>query len=73
MDIFEDETAYAPEQLVEILNTFLENSFGSEREFSEKLLRLPHCYQPNDRKREIGPVPTRAEAEGGVEQEQRDA
>ncbi len=35
---------------------------GSEREFSEKLLRLPHCYQPNDRKREIGPVPTRAEA-----------
>jgi predicted O-linked N-acetylglucosamine transferase (SPINDLY family) len=34
---------------------------GREREFSEKLLRLPHCYQPNDRKRKIGPVPTRAE------------
>jgi predicted O-linked N-acetylglucosamine transferase (SPINDLY family) len=35
---------------------------GSEAEFSEKLVRLPHCYQPNDRRRTIGPVPTRAEA-----------
>ena len=35
---------------------------GSEPEFSEKLLRLPHCYQPNDRQRTIGPVPTRTEA-----------
>lgn len=35
---------------------------GSEAEFSEKLVRLPYCYQPNDRRRAIGPVPTRAEA-----------
>lgn len=27
---------------------------GSEAEFAEKLLRLPHCYQANDRKRPIG-------------------
>ncbi|HET6620385.1 MAG TPA: tetratricopeptide repeat protein [Dongiaceae bacterium] len=32
---------------------------GGEAEFSEKLVRLPHCYQPNDRNRVIGPVPTR--------------
>lgn len=32
---------------------------GSEAEFSEKLVRLPHCYQPNDRNRTIGPIPTR--------------
>jgi protein O-GlcNAc transferase len=36
---------------------------GSEPEFSEKLLRLPHCYQPNDRKRTIGPAPTRAQVD----------
>ena len=36
---------------------------GSEVEFSEKLLRLPHCYQPNDRKRTIGPAPTRAQVD----------
>jgi predicted O-linked N-acetylglucosamine transferase (SPINDLY family) len=35
---------------------------GSETEFSEKLVRLPHCYQPNDRRRAIGPAPTRAQA-----------
>jgi protein O-GlcNAc transferase len=35
---------------------------GSEGEFTERLVRLPHCYQPNDRRRTIGPVPTRAEA-----------
>ncbi|HET6160031.1 MAG TPA: tetratricopeptide repeat protein [Dongiaceae bacterium] len=35
---------------------------GSELEFSEKLLRLPHSYQPNDCHRPIGPTPTRAEA-----------
>lgn len=35
---------------------------GSEAEFSEKLLRLPHCYQPNDRRRTIAEPPTRAEA-----------
>ncbi|HEX6119333.1 MAG TPA: tetratricopeptide repeat protein, partial [Dongiaceae bacterium] len=32
---------------------------GSEAEFSEKLVRLPHCYQPNDRNRIIDSVPTR--------------
>jgi protein O-GlcNAc transferase len=36
---------------------------GSEEEFSEKLLRLPHCYQPNDRQRAIGPAPSRAEVD----------
>lgn len=35
---------------------------GSEPEFSEKLLRLPHTYQCNDRKRRIGDKVTRAEA-----------
>ncbi|WP_051013971.1 tetratricopeptide repeat protein [Pararhodospirillum photometricum] len=32
-----------------------------EKYYSEKVLRLP-CYQPNDLHREIGPVPSRAEA-----------
>jgi protein O-GlcNAc transferase len=35
---------------------------GSEDEFTERLVRLPHCYQPNDRRRAIGTAPTRAEA-----------
>ena len=35
---------------------------GSEPDFSEKLLRLPHTYQSNDRKRRIGAKITRAEA-----------
>ncbi len=35
---------------------------GSEAEFSEKLLRLPHSYQSNDSKREIGAKVARAEA-----------
>jgi predicted O-linked N-acetylglucosamine transferase (SPINDLY family) len=35
---------------------------GSEGEFTERLVRLPHCYQPNDRQRAIGAAPTRAEA-----------
>jgi protein O-GlcNAc transferase len=35
---------------------------GSEGEFTERLVRLPHCYQPNDRRRAIGAIPTRAEA-----------
>lgn len=30
--------------------------------FSETLALLPHCYQPNDRRREIGPCPSRQEA-----------
>ena len=35
---------------------------GSEKYYSEKVLRLP-CYQPNDRKRKVSPnVPTRREA-----------
>ncbi|HKP25329.1 MAG TPA: tetratricopeptide repeat protein [Dongiaceae bacterium] len=34
---------------------------GSESEFTERLVRLPHCYQPNDRRRAIGTAPTRAE------------
>ena len=34
---------------------------GSEAEFTERLVRLPHCYQPNDRQRAIGAVPTRAQ------------
>lgn len=33
---------------------------GHEIYFSEKVLRLP-CYQPNDRKRDIAPAPTRQE------------
>src|SRR6185369_1013310 len=33
---------------------------GSEKYYSEKVLRLP-CYQPNDRKREVAAAPTRAE------------
>ncbi|MBS1189584.1 MAG: hypothetical protein H6R10_1376 [Rhodocyclaceae bacterium] len=33
---------------------------GCEGNFSEKVLRLPHCYQPNDRHRAIGVVPSRA-------------
>jgi predicted O-linked N-acetylglucosamine transferase (SPINDLY family) len=32
---------------------------GSEKYYSERVLRLP-CYQPNDRRREVGPVPARA-------------
>ena len=35
---------------------------GAEAQFTEKLVRLPHCYQPNDRQRRIGPRPSRAEA-----------
>jgi len=34
VDIFEDTTAYSDDQLTDILRTFLENSFGSEPEFS---------------------------------------
>jgi predicted O-linked N-acetylglucosamine transferase (SPINDLY family) len=28
--------------------------------YSETLALMPHCYQPNDRGREVGPAPTRA-------------
>jgi len=34
---------------------------GAAAEFSEAIARLPHCYQPNDRRREIGAATTRAE------------
>jgi predicted O-linked N-acetylglucosamine transferase (SPINDLY family) len=30
--------------------------------YSETIVRMPHCYQPNDRTRRIGDRPTRAEA-----------
>lgn len=33
-----------------------------EDSYSEKVLRLPHCYQPNDRKRPLPPPVSRAEA-----------
>ncbi len=36
---------------------------GCEEEFSEKIVRLPDCFQPNDRQRPVGPAPSRA-AEG---------
>jgi predicted O-linked N-acetylglucosamine transferase (SPINDLY family) len=31
-------------------------------QYSERLVLLPHCYQPNDRKRVIGTQPTRSKA-----------
>lgn len=35
---------------------------GAEAWFDEALIRLPHCYQPNDRKRPLpGPPPARAD------------
>lgn len=30
-------------------------------DYSEKIVHLPHCYQPNDATRAIGPAPSRAE------------
>jgi predicted O-linked N-acetylglucosamine transferase (SPINDLY family) len=33
-----------------------------QRFFDEKIVHLPDCYQPNDRRRTIGPVPTRRQA-----------
>lgn len=35
---------------------------GHVRHFSETLALLPHCYQPNDREKAIGPRPSRAAA-----------
>jgi protein O-GlcNAc transferase len=35
---------------------------GDERYYSERIVRLPHCYLPSDDRREIGPSPTRAQA-----------
>ena len=43
---------------------------GAERHYSERVLRLPHCYQANDRKRHAAPARSRGEyglpAEGFV-------
>ncbi|WP_341645464.1 tetratricopeptide repeat protein [Thauera sp. SDU_THAU2] len=33
---------------------------GAEAGYSEQVLRLPGCYQPNDRGREVGAMPARA-------------
>lgn len=33
---------------------------GAERFYDEKVYRLPDCYQPNDRQRQIGETPSRA-------------
>jgi predicted O-linked N-acetylglucosamine transferase (SPINDLY family) len=30
-------------------------------DYSEKIAQMPHCYQPNDRRRPIGPRPARAQ------------
>jgi predicted O-linked N-acetylglucosamine transferase (SPINDLY family) len=35
---------------------------GEEHCYSEQVVRLPHCYLPNDDRREIAPAPTRAQA-----------
>ena len=35
---------------------------GEERYFSESVVRLPHCYLPNDDRRPIAPLPTREAA-----------
>jgi protein O-GlcNAc transferase len=35
---------------------------GGERHYSERVVRLPHCYLPNDDRREVGTVPTREKA-----------
>ena len=34
---------------------------GQESAYSERVVRMPHCYQPNDRKRQIGTPLRRAE------------
>lgn len=34
---------------------------GAEQYYDERVYRLPDCYQPNDRRREVAPAPTRAE------------
>jgi predicted O-linked N-acetylglucosamine transferase (SPINDLY family) len=35
---------------------------GHEQWYSEQVVRLPHCYLPNDDQREIAPAPSRAQA-----------
>ncbi len=36
--------------------------FDAADQFTETLVHMPHCYQPNDRKRAVGPCPSRTEA-----------
>ncbi|MFA7281351.1 MAG: glycosyltransferase, partial [Sterolibacterium sp.] len=36
--------------------------FDMADQFTEAIVQMPHCYQPNDRKRAVGPCPSRAEA-----------
>jgi protein O-GlcNAc transferase len=35
---------------------------GQERWYAEKVIRLPHCFLPNDDRRAIGPAPSREQA-----------
>jgi predicted O-linked N-acetylglucosamine transferase (SPINDLY family) len=35
---------------------------GQERWYAEKVIRLPHCFLPNDDQRVIGPTPSREQA-----------
>jgi predicted O-linked N-acetylglucosamine transferase (SPINDLY family) len=35
---------------------------GAERHYTERVMRLPHCYLPNDDRRAIHPAPTREQA-----------
>jgi protein O-GlcNAc transferase len=35
---------------------------GQESDYKEQVVRLPHCYLPNDDRRQIGARPTRAQA-----------
>jgi protein O-GlcNAc transferase len=35
---------------------------GAERYYTERVVRLPHCYLPNDNRRAIDPAPTREQA-----------
>jgi predicted O-linked N-acetylglucosamine transferase (SPINDLY family) len=35
---------------------------GEDAHYTERIVRLPHCYLPNDDRREIGSPPTRAQA-----------
>src|SRR6185436_7476513 len=40
---------------------------GAEKHYSERVIRLPHCYQPNDRKRPL--ADPRSRDEYGLPQE----
>ena len=49
----------------EFIDYIIADSFiipdGAEDFYTEKIVRLPGCYQPNDRKRAIAPALTRAD------------